>query len=120
DPSPDLIDENRVIRDTYRATTNLRGGAEVSLMSLGLKLRGGIVYNPSPYQGDPTSRDQKYYTAGIGAQVDQNVLLNASLVFGKWDTLRDNYYLSGALAPPSQTSESVNTSTFTITLSYRF
>lgn len=118
--NPDLMDENRVIRDVFRSTTNLRGGAEVSLLNRGIRLRGGVVYNPSPYKGDPSSRDQIYYTAGIGATVDENVFLNASLAFGKWNTLRDNYYLSGVSTPPSQTAESVNTNTFNITLSYRF
>jgi long-subunit fatty acid transport protein len=118
--NPDLADENRVIRDVFRATTNLRGGAEVSLLNQGIRLRGGMVYNPSPYKGDPSSRDQVYYTAGIGATVDENVFLNASLTLGKWNTLRDNYYLSGVDTPPSRTAESVNTSAVNITLSYRF
>ncbi len=118
--NPDLVDENRVIRDVFRPTTNLRGGAEVSLLNQGIRLRGGVVYNPSPYKGDPTSRDQVYYTAGIGATVDENVFLNASLAFGKWNTLRDNYNLSNVDAPPSRTAEAVSTNTFNITLTYRF
>ena len=118
--NPDLVDENRVIRDVYRATTNLRGGAEVSLLNYGVKLRGGIVYNPSPYKGDPTSFDQLYYTAGIGGALEDNVLLNASIAFGKWSTFRDNYYLSGIDTPPSRTSESVTTNSINVTLSYRF
>jgi long-subunit fatty acid transport protein len=117
--NPDLMDENRVIRDAFRATTNLRGGAEFSLLNQGIRLRGGVVYNPSPYKGDPSSRDQIYYTAGIGATVDENVFVNASLAFGKWNTLRDNYYLSG-MDTPSRTAEAVNTSTLNITLTYRF
>lgn len=118
--NPDLVAENRVIRDVFRPTTNLKGGAEVSLLNQGIRLRGGVVYNPSPYKGDPTSRDQVYYTAGIGATVDANVFLNASLAFGKWSTLRDNYNLSGVDTPPSRTAESVNTNTLNITLTYRF
>jgi long-subunit fatty acid transport protein len=119
-PSPDLVDENRVIRDAFRATTNLRGGAEFSLLNLGLKLRAGVVYNPSPYKGDPSSRDQLYYTAGVGGALEENVMLNASVAFGKWSTLRDNYYLSGVDTPPSRTSESVTTNSVNITLGYRF
>jgi long-subunit fatty acid transport protein len=118
--NPDLVDENRVIRDVFRPTTNLRGGAELSLLNQGIRLRGGVVYNPSPYKGDPTSRDLVYYTAGIGATVDENVFLNASLAFGKWNTLRDNYNLSNVDAPPSRTAEAVSTNTFNITLTYRF
>jgi len=115
----DLAEENRVIRSSFRSTTGLRGGAEVTLFDLGLRLRGGIVYNPSPYKGDPTDFDQKYYTAGVGASVDENVSLNASIAFGSWKTFRDNYYVYG-LDAPSRTSESVGTSLVNITLTYRF
>jgi long-subunit fatty acid transport protein len=117
--NPDLIEENRVIRDVMQATTNLRGGAEFTLFDLGLKLRGGVVYNPSPYKGDPKDYDQLYYTAGLGIVVDENVLLNASYAIGKWKTYRDNYYVPD-LTPPSRTNESVNTQTLNVTLSYRF
>jgi long-subunit fatty acid transport protein len=118
--NPDLIDENRVIRDVFRATTNLRGGAEISLLNYGVKLRAGVVYNPSPYKGDPTSYDQLYYTAGIGGALEDNVFLNASLAFGKWNSFRDNYYLSGLDTPASRTSESITTNSVNVTLSYRF
>ena len=117
--NPDLIEENRVIRDVMQATANLRGGAEFTLFDLGLKLRGGVVYNPSPYKGDPKDYDQLYYTAGLGIVVDENVILNASYAIGKWITFRDNYYIPG-LATPSRTNESVNSQTLNVTLSYRF
>ncbi|HCA79135.1 MAG TPA: hypothetical protein DEP53_05305 [Bacteroidetes bacterium] len=115
----DLLEENRFIRSAFKSTTALRGGAEVTLFDLGLRLRGGIVYNPSPYKNDRPELDQKYYTAGIGAAIDENVSLNASLAFGTWRTFRDNYYLYGFDAP-SRTSESVNTSLVNVTLTYRF
>ena len=117
----DLIDENRVIREVFRATTNLRGGAEITLFSLGLKLRGGAVYTPSPYLADQNTSeyDQLYFTGGLGLAVDENVFVNASLAFGKWKTFRDNYP-SGLTVAPSRTSESVNSNTLNVTLSYRF
>jgi long-subunit fatty acid transport protein len=120
--SQDLIDENRVIRDIFRPTTNLRGGVEVTLFNMGLKLRGGAVYNPSPYLADQNTNDynQLYFTGGLGVAIDEDVFVNASFAIGKWKTFRDNYYLSGLTAAPSRTSESVNTSTVNVTLSYRF
>ena len=116
----DLIDENRVIRDLFRPTTNLRGGAEITLFNLGLKLRGGVVYNPSPYLSDPSDYDQLHFTGGFGFAVDENVFINGSMAFGKWKTFRDNYYLPGFAAAASRTSESVNTNSLNVTLSYRF
>ncbi|MBI3580303.1 MAG: hypothetical protein HY089_12940 [Ignavibacteriales bacterium] len=115
----DLIDENRYIQSAFRATTNLRGGAEVTLWSLGLKLRGGAGWNPSQYKNDPKEYDQIYYTVGAGIALEENLSINAALTFGNWKTFRDNYYIPG-LAAPSRTKESVTTDNVNITFSYRF
>ena len=106
--------ENRLIEKIYRSTISLRGGAEVTLWELGLKLRGGIAYKPSAYEGDPSSFDQKYYTAGAGIQLDREVWLNAAYAFGQWKTFRDNYF------PGSRTDESVKTDNFILSLSFQF
>ncbi|MBI3006434.1 MAG: hypothetical protein HYY49_13640 [Ignavibacteriales bacterium] len=117
----DLVEENRVIRRVFRPTTNLRGGVEMTIWELGLKLRGGIVWNPSPFKADADDRnfDQLYYTAGIGLMVDESTTLNAAYALGTWKTFRDNYYLSG-IPNPSRTSERINTNNVNVTLSYRF
>lgn len=119
---PILIDENNRITQIYRATTNLRGGAEVALWSIGLKLRGGMIYNPSPYKGDPTSRDQLYYTAGLGVDVDNNVTINVAYALGVWDTFRDNYvyYIASNPYYSSTSNEKIKTNTVNATLTYRF
>jgi long-subunit fatty acid transport protein len=120
---PDLQSENRVIRDILQPTTNLRGGAELTLWKYGVRLRGGIMYNPSPYKGDPKDYDQVYYTAGVGIALDENVAVDASYAYGTWKTYRDNYYVDFAipqLVAPSRTSESVKLNTLNVTLSYHF
>ncbi len=119
--NPDLIKENRDIKKIFRPTTNLRGGAELTLWDLGLRLRGGIVWNPSPYKADEgsTSYDQLYFTSGLGLMVDDNTTLNIAYALGTWKTFRDNYYLS-SIPNPSRTSERVNTNNVNVTLSYRF
>ena len=120
---PGLVQENHFIQTGMKATWNLRGGAEITLWSLGLRLRGGYILNPSPYVGDPSSYDQKYYTGGIGFDLDNNVTLNGAVAFGTWNTFRNNYsYLlpSGQTYTSSTTNESVNTANVVVGLSYRF
>jgi hypothetical protein len=119
--NPDLIAENRFITTGMRATTNLRGGVEVTLWNLGLRLRGGVIYNPSPYKADEntTKYDQLYYTGGIGYDIDNNVTINAAYALGNWKTFRDNYYIA-SLPSTSTTSESVKSGTLNVSLSYRF
>jgi len=117
-PNSGLEAENRLIQKIYRATINLRGGAEVTLWDLGVKLRGGIVVKPSAYEGDPSSFDQRYYTAGVGFELDRNTWLNAGYSFGKWKTFRDNYF-DGPSAQ-SRTDESITTHNLIVSLSVKF
>ncbi|HTP80209.1 MAG TPA: outer membrane protein transport protein [Bacteroidota bacterium] len=119
--NPDLVDENREIKQIFRATTNLRGGAEITLWDLGLQLRGGLIWNPSPYQADANTHDydQLYYTAGAGIMLEQSTTLNIAYERGAWKTFRDNYYIDN-LVSASTTSEKILTNNFNATLSYRF
>jgi len=116
---PDLLQENRYMKRAFRATTNLRGGAEVTFWDWGIVLRGGMAYLPSPYKDDPTSFDQKYITGGVGFELDRNTMLNVSGARGVWKSFRDNYYIDG-LIQPSSTQENVTTTKVMVTLAYRF
>jgi hypothetical protein len=109
-----LIDENHFIMTGMKATWNLRGGAEVTFWNLGLRLRGGVILNPSPYVGDPSKYDQMYYTAGIGYDLDNNVTLNGAYALGTWSTNRNVY---GAYYT---SNESVKSNNVVVSLSYRF
>jgi long-subunit fatty acid transport protein len=116
--NPDLIDENHYIKRNMRDTWNLRGGAEIMLWKLGLKLRGGIEWKPSPWKNDPAEYDQLNYTAGLGYLLDESSSINVSYALGSWNTFRNNYYWGNS--PTSQTSEAVTTQTVNITFSYKF
>jgi long-subunit fatty acid transport protein len=114
----DLLQENRNIKKLLRDTWNLRGGVEVSIWSIGLKLRGGIEWKPSPWKDDPSEYDQLIYTAGIGYEVDESSSINVSYALGDWKTFRDNYYWG--VGPASRTSESITTNTVNLTYSHKF
>jgi long-subunit fatty acid transport protein len=116
--NPDLIQENRNIKNWMRDTWNLRGGAEVTLWKLGLQLRGGIEWKPSPWKGDPSSYDQLLYTTGLGFILDEGSSINVSYALGSWNTFRDNYFLG--TSPASRTSEAVTTQTINFTFSHKF
>jgi long-subunit fatty acid transport protein len=117
----DYSAENSYIKNHMRATTNLRGGGELSLWKLGLKLRGGIIYNPSQWKNDPASRDQLYYTAGIGYMLDESTTIDAGFAYGTWKTLRTNYsYSASGFTNDVATDETVTTSNLNLTLMVRF
>jgi long-subunit fatty acid transport protein len=110
----DLLAYNSTIKETFRATANLRAGAEYDLKNYGLRLRGGFIYNPSPYDGDPSDFDQKYATGGLGILMGESTMLDLAYARGWWKTFRSNYDSS------SRVDEDVRTNNFILTLSYRF
>lgn len=112
--NPDVIALNKDIKDIFRATVNFRGGGEYDIKQLGVRLRGGFIYNTSAFKNDPTSFDQKYYTAGLGFQMSEGTMLDLTFARGWWKTFRSNYSGSPIV------EEDVKTNNFNLTFSYRF
>jgi len=111
----DLLAYNREMQKIFRDDAwNLRAGAELEIPGSPIRLRGGFIYNTSPYQKDPSSFDQKYITGGVGFHIGDATMLDVAYARGWWNTYRLNYDAT------SKTSEEVRTNTFLATLSYRF
>ncbi|MFN0159569.1 MAG: OmpP1/FadL family transporter [Bacteroidota bacterium] len=114
DANADLISLNKDIKEIFRPTANLRAGAEYDIRDVGVRVRGGFIYNPSPYEGDPSSFDQKYITGGLGILLSEFTMLDLGYARGWWKTFRSNYDTS------SLVSEDISTNNFILTFSYRF
>lgn len=114
DANQDLLNKNRDIKNSFRPTANLRGGLEYEVQNMGLRLRGGFMYRVSPFQGDPSSFDQKYVTAGLGIPLGESAMLDLGYAHGWWNTYRSNY------AGSPQVNEKINTNNFLATVSARF
>jgi long-subunit fatty acid transport protein len=110
----DLIALNKDIKSIFRATANLRAGAEYDIKDYGIRIRGGFIFNPSPYEGDPSEFDQKYVTGGLGILVGESTMLDLAYARGWWKTFRSNY------DPTSRVDEDIKTNNFILTFSYRF
>lgn len=115
-----LTKKNAYIKSIFRATTNLRAGAEYAIPDTDIRLRGGFVYHPSPFEGDPSSFAQKYVTAGIGLALQSSVFIDVAYARGSWDTFHVNYVSDNPNAPASRTDESITTNNLLFTISYRF
>ena len=115
--NPDVMAQNNEIRKIFRETANLRGGIEYDLFGLGVRLRGGFIYNPSPYLGDPKSYDRKTITGGLGIMLAATTMLDVTYARGWYETFRYNY-IQGDIS--SRTDEQITTNTFLLTFSYRF
>jgi long-chain fatty acid transport protein len=114
DAPSDLIALNKEMKTLFRPTTNFRGGAELNLSGLGLRLRGGFIYNPSPVDGDASWYDHKSITGGLGILLGETTMLDFGYAYGWWQTYRVNY------DGPSRVDEDIKTNTFMATFSYRF
>jgi len=113
-PNSDLMDQNQIIKSTFRSTWNYRVGGEYDILGSGVRIRGGYGVNPSPYLNDPKEFDRKFVTGGIGILLGSNVMLDAGYMHGWWKTYRVNYDNS------SRVDESNITNTVLATLSVRF
>lgn len=121
--TPEVLALNRDIKDIFRATLNLRGGLEYDLKDYGLRLRGGFIFNPSPYNGDPSSFDQKYVTAGLGILLGETSMLDLAFARGWWQTFRVNYGSTASdpgYGSTSRVDEKITTNNFMLTFSTRF
>ena len=112
----DLLAKNKDIKELFRETVNLRGGAEYDIKDLGLRVRGGFRYNTSPYKDDAGKPEfnQKYVTAGFGVLLGESTMLDVGYAHGWWKTFRVNY--EGG----PRVDEKINTNNIVATLSVRF
>jgi long-subunit fatty acid transport protein len=97
----------------------LRGGAEYTIPGADVSLRGGFIYNPSPYKDDPSSFAQKYVTTGIGFAVQSSIFIDVAYAHGWWDTYHVNYQNYPG-DQSSRTDESIKTNNLLLGISYRF
>lgn len=114
DAPQEVLDQNKLIRNDLRMALCYRGGAELDIRFIGIRLRGGFIYNESPYKADPPEYDQKYITAGIGIQLGEPAMLDVASARGMWTTSHIN---NDSLSP---IYEDITTDNILLTLSVRF
>ncbi len=90
-PSGGLSESNRYFKKNYRATTQLRVGAEFTVPLLNLQLRAGLLNKPSPLRDLGDNTDRRFLTAGVGVLLDKQVKLDVAYLRGWW---KDESYLS--------------------------
>lgn len=116
-----LLSLNTQIKELFQPTVNIRVGAEYEFNTIGMRLRGGFAYLPSPYNGDPVSFAQKYITGGAGFIVENSIGIDVGYARGFRDSYRVNYNDFDANGQPtSKTTETIKTNNVIATVSYRF
>ena len=86
-----ISNNNSDIKDYFRTVVNLHTGIEYIIPNLGLALRGGFMWLPSPFKDDPSEYDKKVVTVGIGFETNRNIAFNLGYAYGWWKNFGDNY-----------------------------
>jgi len=115
-----LIGLNTDIKEIFRPTVNIRIGGEVRIPESDFFVRAGYILLPSPYEGDPSEFDQKYYTGGVGFMVDRAIGVDLGYAHGSWDTYRSVYVDNRQAVSYRTDVEKITTHTFRGTVLYRF
>ncbi|GBD94548.1 outer membrane protein transport protein [bacterium BMS3Abin05] len=90
--SPDsLTAQNENLMKKYRETLRYRLGAELTVPFTGIKLRGGYMFDPSPYQQASLYSGRKFLTAGIGFIIDRQYTFDFAWMHGWWKHNPGNY-----------------------------
>src|SRR5271169_2189814 len=119
-----LLYYNTQIKQLFRPTVNMKIGGEYEFTGIGLRIRGGYAYLPSPYSGDGSSQATKYITGGIGYIFENSMAIDIGYAHGTVNT--SQYYSDpwGAYRwtydPTALVSESITTNNIIRTVTYRF
>lgn len=84
-------DKNAEIKDMLTGAFNYNIGLEFLIPRLPVKLRGGFIYQTSPFRGDPAEYDEKYFTMGLGIGATRTMELNLAYIHGWTKNFGDLY-----------------------------
>jgi long-subunit fatty acid transport protein len=94
----------------YKETLGYGIGAEVTIPSWPLRLRGGYVHRPMAYNGLTLTRDRSYYTFGAGILIDTVLAVDVAWMQGTYEREDTDFAYC----------ESVETSALIVEATYRF
>ena len=114
DADPSVMQQNNDIKTLFRTTFDYRFGAEYEFKDIGLRLRGGYMFNRSPFEGDPSKFDRKAVTGGIGILLGESTMIDLAVVHGWWETFVYNY------SATSRVDQKTTANTAMLTLTHRF
>ncbi|MGO9481546.1 MAG: OmpP1/FadL family transporter [Candidatus Kryptoniota bacterium] len=123
-PSDFINSLNSQIKQEFRATASLRGGAELALMNPDYSLlvpyiRAGVEYLPSPYAGDGSPQAQKIVSGGVGIKIQNSINLDVAYQYGWWNT-SEQLYLDPNTNVSYETASKVTNTNFMFTFKYDF
>lgn len=110
-----FADQNKKLKELFRAVLNYNFGFEYTVPNIGLRLRGGFINQPSAFKNDPSEYGRKFLTGGIGLLTEGNMGIDIAYAYGWWKDFGDNYDSN-----VSRTYQDIKYHTVMLTTTYRF
>jgi len=119
----DMSAENDIARDSLRGVLAWQLGAEYTFSLLGLSVRAGYSFEPSPYKGDPTNYGVSAISGGLGFDLSKSVSLEAALRHAIYHTnhaIYNDVTPDGSPASANIYDDAVTRNDVSVTFSYRY
>jgi hypothetical protein len=110
-----ISDMNQEIKELLTSALNYNVGFEYTVPTVGLRVRGGFMSQPSPFDGDDFDFAHKYITGGLGYLANGKIGIDIAYAYGWWKDIGDNYDNN-----VSRTYQDIKNSTVMVTTTYRF
>ncbi|MBN1780373.1 hypothetical protein JW948_04550 [bacterium] len=90
-----LLAENYKFSSRFRPVLSWSAGAELRVPGSGIRLRGGYRVVPSPLSGADNSLNRRYWTGGVGFDLDSQSSIQAAVERGAWNRETVDGYTPG-------------------------
>ncbi len=119
----DASESNQMASDSLRGVFSYQLGAEYTIPVIGLSLRAGYGFEPSPYKSDPTNYGITAISGGLGIALSKFVDLEAAIRISTYHTnhaIYNDYTPSGQFVSANVTDDAVSRDDMSLTFSYRY
>jgi len=110
-----IVQLQNQIDDLMTTAIDYHIGTEIQIPNLPVFGRAGFMYFQSPFDGDPSEFNKKYVSAGAGAVVDNQFVIDFAYTYGWWQDYGDNYGSN-----VSRTYQDILVDNMILTLAVRF
>ncbi len=85
-----VADVNKEIKSVLTSALNYNIGLEYTVPTIGLRIRGGFMNQPSAFKEDASDFDHKYLTGGLGFLANGTIGIDVAYAYGWWKDIGDN------------------------------
>jgi hypothetical protein len=119
----DATASNQMASDSLRGVFSYQLGAEYTIPVIGISLRAGYSFEPSPYKSDPTNYGVTAISGGLGFALSKYVDLEAAIRISTYHSFHDIYNdvtPAGTPISANVTDDAVSRDDMSLTFSYRY